>query len=91
MVAQSRDRETDHGQSRDGPNREIAHNNHTPRTHRLPKIQPKRFCGFFMAIIYSRQFQVDLTCPRTNELHTLTSTVNNFAVPTFTPSRKNNS
>jgi len=26
MVAQSRDRETDHGQSRDGPNRENVHN-----------------------------------------------------------------
>jgi len=29
MVAQSRDRETDHGQSRDGPNRENAHNKYT--------------------------------------------------------------
>ena len=29
MVAQSRDRETDLGQSRDGPNRENAHNNNT--------------------------------------------------------------
>jgi len=26
MVAQFRDRETEHGQSRDGPNRENAHN-----------------------------------------------------------------
>jgi len=29
MVAQSRDRETDHGQSRDGPNRENVHNSFT--------------------------------------------------------------
>ena len=32
MVAQARDRETDHGQSPDGPNHENAHNNNTIRS-----------------------------------------------------------
>jgi len=31
-----------------------------------------------MAIVYSRQFQVDLRCPVAKELHTLTSIVNNL-------------
>jgi len=30
-----------------------------------------------MAIVYSRQFQVDIRCPLTKEPHTLTSTENN--------------
>ena len=41
MVAQSRDRETDHGQSRDGPNRENAYNINSVHSHSLNSIRDK--------------------------------------------------